>query len=80
VELGSLEGEEVSTQHIPQTQRRKGGFVTMPFIIGGCNKVYLISDLKYLDFVFLSLNGSLWLIWQQMRHLRGWQVWAFCPT
>lgn len=33
VELRSSE-VEMASQHIPQQQRKKGGIVTMPFIIG----------------------------------------------
>ncbi|XP_052726415.1 protein NRT1/ PTR FAMILY 1.2 isoform X2 [Vigna angularis] len=56
VELGSL-GEEVSTQHITQPQRRKGGLVTMPFIIAN-EALASMASLALLPNMIQYLMGS----------------------
>ncbi|WVZ00635.1 hypothetical protein V8G54_026704 [Vigna mungo] len=56
VELGSLE-DEVSSQQIPQTQRRKGGLVTMPFIIAN-EALASMASLGLLPNMIQYLMGS----------------------
>ena len=80
--VDAADGEEMVSQQQPE--RRKGGLITMPFIIGilsiTCMHFYFILFLLWMSLNFYVLI-LLWLFWVQgMRHLLGWQVWDYYQT
>lgn len=76
VELCSREVEMVS-EHIQRPQKEKGGFVTMPFIMG---KLCFCFTLLW----FLMMDSHSFWFWlfvlQQMRHLQKLQHLVLCQT
>ena len=78
--VDAADEEEMVSQQQPE--RRKGGLVTMPFIIG-------ILSMTCMHFYFewawiFTYNMVLLLLWlfylQGMKHLLRWQVWDYYPT
>ena len=70
MELGSLEGE-MATQHISQPQKRKGGLVTMPFIIAN-EALARVASLGLLPNMILYLMGTYRLHLAQATQILLW--------